>query len=53
MFVYGFPKSERSNIGPDELRAFRKLAADLLAGDIAKAVKIGELVEIKREPGNG
>lgn len=29
-FVYGFPKSERENIEEDELRAFKKLAGEML-----------------------
>ena len=27
MFVYGFPKRERENIEPDELRTLREIAA--------------------------
>ncbi len=30
-FVYGFAKSERENIDPDELASFRKLALEYLA----------------------
>jgi hypothetical protein len=33
VFAYGFAKSERDNIDGDELRAFRDLAAALLAYD--------------------
>ena len=46
VFVYGFAKNERDNIGEDELRAFRKLAALLLNygdAEIAAAVASGEL----------
>ncbi len=31
LFVYGFAKSDRGNIGDDELAAFRQLAAEVLA----------------------
>lgn len=33
VFAYGFAKSERDNIGDDELKAFRDLAAIMLAYD--------------------
>ncbi len=49
VFVYGFAKSDRENIRGDELRAFRKLAADVLNYDdatLAKAVKRGAMREI-------
>ena len=49
VFVYGFPKNERSNIDKDEEAALKKLAAHLLslpAPDIGKAVKAGELIEV-------
>jgi hypothetical protein len=48
-FVYGFAKSAQANIRPDELKAFRKLAATLLGlddGAIAAAKKNGTLREI-------
>jgi hypothetical protein len=32
-FVYGFAKSDRDNIRRDELKAFRKLAGEMLAFD--------------------
>ena len=31
LFAYGFAKSDRGNIGDDELAAFRQLAAEVLA----------------------
>ena len=31
MFVFGFPKNERSNIDQDEVDALKKLAAHLLS----------------------
>jgi len=49
VFVYGFPKNERSNIDKDEEAALKKLAAHLLslpAPEIGKAVKADELIEI-------
>ena len=49
-FVYGFAKSDRENIRPDELKAFRKLAAEMLSLDdaaIAAAMKNGTLREIE------
>jgi hypothetical protein len=48
-FVYGFAKSARANVGPDELRAFRKLASEMLAytvEEIEKAVEAGELIKV-------
>ena len=48
-FVYGFAKSERSNIEADELRAFRKLASVMLAYDeeaLAVAANEGALTEV-------
>jgi hypothetical protein len=50
VFVYGFAKSDRDNIGPNELKAFRKLAAEMLSLDDAAliaAMKNGTLREIK------
>ena len=49
LFVYGFAKSERSNIESDELKAFRKLASVMLAYDdeaLAVAVGEGALMEV-------
>lgn len=48
-FVYGFAKSARSNVAPDELAALKELASVLLAyGDreISMAVKSGVLIEV-------
>ena len=48
-FVYGFAKSERDNIRRDELKAFRKLADEMLAyGDkaLAAVTKSGTISEI-------
>lgn len=49
VFVYGFAKSDRENIDDDELAAFRRLAAELLAlsQDLLDAlVANGTLVEV-------
>jgi len=49
VFVFGFPKSERSNIDKDEEEALKKLAAHLLsltAPALDKAQRAGELVEV-------
>lgn len=50
VFVFGFPKNVRSNIRPDEEEALKRLAGRLLmlsAVDIQKAVRAGELMEVK------
>lgn len=49
-FVYGFAKSERDNIRPDELKAFRKLAAEMLRygeAELSAALKNRTLREIE------
>ena len=49
VFVFGFPKNERSNIDKDETEALKKLAAHLLsltAQAVAKAKLAGELLEV-------
>jgi hypothetical protein len=49
-FAYGFAKSERDNIRRDELKAFRKLADEMLTYDdkaLAAAMKNGTIVEIR------
>ncbi len=49
IFVYGFAKSARASIRPDELVGFRRLAANMLAYDdaaLARAVASGALVEV-------
>ncbi len=50
IFVFGFPKNERSNIGRDEEEALKKLAAHLLsltAQAVSKARQAGELIEVE------
>jgi hypothetical protein len=52
IFVYGFPKNERSNIDKDEAAALKKLATELLAltpQAIGKAQAAGELMEVKSD----
>lgn len=49
VFVYGFPKNERSNIDRNEEEALKKLAAHLLsltAQAVEKSRQAGELVEV-------
>jgi hypothetical protein len=49
VFVFGFPKNERSNIDKDETEALKKLAAHLLSltpQALAKAQSAGELMEV-------
>ena len=49
IFVYGFAKSMRATIRPDELVAFKRLAAEMLSYDdaaLAKAVANGALEEV-------
>ncbi|MEY4704901.1 MAG: hypothetical protein RL042_1103 [Nitrospirota bacterium] len=49
VFVYGFPKNERSNIDKDEEDALKKLAAHLLAltvSALGQAQDAGELMEV-------
>lgn len=49
VFVYGFPKNERSNIDGNEEEALKKLAAHLLslaAPAVTKAKQAGELIEV-------
>ncbi len=50
IYLYGYPKNERTNIGSRELEALRLLAAQLLSyndQDIEKAISAGELIEVK------
>lgn len=49
IFVYGFPKNERSNIDKDEEEALKKLAVALLSPTVqalGKAQHAGELMEV-------
>lgn len=49
IFVYGFAKSTRATIRPDERVAFKRLAAEMLGYDdaaLARAVARGGLEEV-------
>jgi hypothetical protein len=49
VFVYGFGKNERDNIGDDELAEFKRLAELILAyhdSEIAIAIESGSLIEV-------
>lgn len=49
IFVFGFPKNERSNIDKDEEEALKKLSNHLLSltvQAISKAQRAGELIEV-------
>jgi hypothetical protein len=49
IFVYGFGKNERDNIGNDELTEFKRLAALLLSYDdrqLGMAIANGALIEV-------
>lgn len=49
IFVYGFPKNERSNIDKDEEEALKRLATHLLGltdQAVATAVRAGELIGV-------
>jgi hypothetical protein len=49
VFVFGFPKNERSNIDKDEEAALKKLATHLLSltkQAVDKAEREGELIEV-------
>lgn len=52
VFLFGFAKSERENISPDELATLKEIAALWLAADavkIERALVEGVLVEVKHE----
>jgi hypothetical protein len=52
IFLFGFAKSERENIGPDELTFLRKLAENWLAAGAAmirEEIRAGNLQEIEDE----
>jgi hypothetical protein len=49
---YGFAKSQRDNIGNQELKALKRLAAEILAYSdqaLKKALKAGELREVEND----
>lgn len=49
-FMYGFHKNERSNIDDKELKAFKRLAKEMLGysdGELRKAIELGSVIEVK------
>ncbi len=49
IFILGYPKNERDNIGDDELAVLKKLAKELLnatESEIQKRIEAGELIEV-------
>lgn len=55
VFVFGFPKNERSNIDKDEEEALKKLAAHLLSlttQELDKAQRAKELMEVNCDAEN-
>lgn len=56
VFLYGFAKSQRENIGDDELRTLREIGAAWLAADarrLAGAIKEGVLQEVSDDERKG
>ena len=56
VFLYGFAKSERENIAPDELETLREIGATWLAADatrIADALKGDALQEVEDDESKG
>ncbi len=51
-FVYGFAKNARANIRPDELKALKRLAKELLGysdNEISEAIRYGALIEVETD----
>jgi hypothetical protein len=56
VFLYGFAKSERDNIAPDELKSLREIAGGFLDADdagMAQAVRDRTLLEVFYDDENG
>lgn len=52
IFLYGFAKNERDNIGAEDLEILKKLARQFLpmnATEIERALKEGELIEVEHD----
>ena len=50
IFILGYPKNVKDNIGDDELVVLKKLAKELLVAteaEIRKRIETGELIEVK------
>ena len=55
VFLYGFAKSERDNIGPDELEFWRRVAMGLLTMTDAQwrnMIATREVIEVKNDQSN-
>ena len=51
-FIYGFTKNEQANINPDELKALKQYAKQLLRHDekaITKMLKAGTIIEVNND----
>lgn len=49
-FIFGFPKNAQGNINTKELKAFKRMAKELLgytASQLKKAVNAGSFIEVK------
>jgi hypothetical protein len=46
VYLYLFAKSDRENISPKELRAFKKLSGDYQSADVDRMLQNGDLHEI-------
>ena len=49
-FLFGFGKSERENIGAEQLRQLKKLAMEYLSlsdGQIRQLIREGQLIEVE------
>ncbi|MGD9657695.1 MAG: type II toxin-antitoxin system RelE/ParE family toxin [Methylocystis sp.] len=52
IFLYGFAKSERDNIGAEDLEILKKLAGQLVrlsTAEIERAIEEGELIEVEHD----
>lgn len=50
IFILGYPKNAKDNIGDDELLVLKKLSRELLGttdAEINKRILVGELIEVK------
>ena len=50
IFILGFPKNKKDNIGPDELRTLKIISKELLNAsdaEIRRRILAGELIEVK------
>lgn len=50
IFILGYPKNEKDNVGEDELVALKKLSKELLyatKAEIQQRIEAGELIKVK------